>query len=107
VKRALRASEPHAYARFAPVNIGRSPTIVELRRRLQQYSHVNTPLLMRGEPGAMAELYARALHQPGMPFVVAGSALSEAPQALLMQTAGGVLFVDELAALSKAQQRGL
>src|SRR5690606_4010202 len=31
VKRALRASEPHAYTRFAPVNIGRSPTIADFR----------------------------------------------------------------------------
>lgn len=107
VKRALRASEPQTYARFAPLNIGRSPAIADLRRRLAQYAQVNTPLLLRGEAGAMAELYARALHQPGMPFVVAGSALSEAPQPLLAQAAGGVLFVDELGALSKAQQRGL
>lgn len=107
VKRALRASEPQSYARFAPLAIGRSATVVELRKRLSQYAQVNTPLLLRGEPGAMAELYARALHQPGVPFVVAGPALSEAPQSLLMQAAGGILFVDELASLSKAQQRGL
>lgn len=107
VKRALRSSEPQAYTRFAPLSIGRSPTVTDLRRRLQQYAQVNTPLLLRGEPGAMAELYARSLHQPGMPFVAAGPALSEASQALLMQAAGGVLFIDELGALSKAQQRGL
>ena len=65
------------------------------------------PVLLRGEPGVMPELFARYLHQPNTPWVVAGAALADAPQDLLAQAASGLLFVEELAALSRAQQKNL
>lgn len=55
----------------------------------------------------MPELYARHLQQPNMPWVSAMAGLAEAPQELLAQAAGGILFVEDLAALSKVQQRNL
>jgi len=107
VRRALRASESQQQSRLDPLVLGRSPVIHDLRRRIAQYAAVGTPVMLRGEAGAMPELYARALHQAGTPFIIAGGLLGEAPQELLTQAAGGILFVDELTALSRTQQRGL
>jgi DNA-binding NtrC family response regulator len=107
VKRALRSGEAQVPSRLALANLGRSPVIADLRRRLGQLAPLATPVLLRGEAGTMAELYARHLHQPSTPWVNAQAALSDAPQDLLSQAAGGILFVDELAALSRPQQRNL
>ncbi|HKY02448.1 MAG TPA: sigma-54 dependent transcriptional regulator [Burkholderiales bacterium] len=107
VKRALRSGEPTQLTRLSLANLGRSTVINDLRRRLNQYAQSSAPLLLRGEPGVMPELYARHLQQPGMPFVNAGAALAETPQELLNQAAGGILFIEELGALSKPQQKGV
>jgi two-component system nitrogen regulation response regulator NtrX len=107
VKRALRAAEPPPAAGLTLANLGRSAAIVDLRRRLAQLAQLGAPLLLRGEPGVMPELYARALQQPGTPWVNGAGALAEAPQELLARATGGVLFVAELAGLSRLQQRNL
>jgi len=107
VKRALRSSEPLQATRLNLANLGRSNLINDLRKRLGQYAQSAAPLLLRGEAGVMPEIYARYLQQPGMPFVVAGADLAEAPQDMLNQAAGGILFIEELAALSKPQQKGM
>ena len=107
VKRALRAGESRTEVKLSLASLGRSATIADLRKRLAQIAHAAAPLLLRGEPGVMPETFARAMQRPGTPWAVAGAALVEAPQDLLGQAAGGVLFVDELAALSRVQQKNL
>jgi two-component system, NtrC family, nitrogen regulation response regulator NtrX len=107
VKRALRTGEAPPAAGLALANLGRSAVIADLRKRLGQLAQVAAPLLFRGEPGVMPELFARALQHPGTAWVTAGAALAEGPQELLGQAAGGILFVDELAALSRVQQKNL
>jgi len=107
VKRALRAGETRAEARLSLANLGRSAPIVDLRKRLAQLSQAGASLLLRGEPGVMPDLYARALQHPGTPWVNAASGLAESPEDLLGQAAGGILFVEDLAALSRLQQKNL
>ena len=107
VKRALRTGEAPPTVELALANLGRSSVIADLRKRLGQLAHAGAPLLLRGEPGVMPALYARALQQPGTPWVSAAAGLAEAPQELLAQAAGGILFVEELAALSRVQQKNL
>jgi DNA-binding NtrC family response regulator len=107
VKRALRTGEAQTQARLTLANLGRSSVISDLKKRLGQLASLGAPLLLRGEAGVMPELYARHLQQPSTPWVNAASALAEAPQELLAQATGGILFIDELAGLSKAQQRSL
>jgi two-component system nitrogen regulation response regulator NtrX len=107
VKRALRAAEPPPAAGLTLANLGRSATIVDLRRRLAQLAQLSAPLFLRGEPGVMPELYARALQQAGAPWVNGAAALAEAPQEVIARAAGGVLFVSELANLSRLQQKNL
>src|SRR5471032_1376490 len=55
----------------------------------------------------MPELFARYLHQPNTPWVVASAPLLDTPQDLLAQAASGLIFVEELAVLTRAQQRNL
>ncbi|MCL4799195.1 MAG: sigma-54 dependent transcriptional regulator [Burkholderiales bacterium] len=107
VKRALRSGEGRAESRVTLATLGRSSVIVESRKRLAQLAAVGAPLLLRGEPGTLPEIYARELQRPNTPFVTATQGLVEAPQDLLARAAGGILFVEDIAALSKAQQRSL
>jgi two-component system nitrogen regulation response regulator NtrX len=107
VKRALRAGESRAVSPLSIASVGRSATLAELRKRLAQISAASAAVLMRGEKGVMPELYARYLQQPGTPWIDAAQALNDEAQDLLQHAAGGVLFVSELASLSKNQQKHL
>ena len=107
VKRALRNGGTQSQAGLPLLSLGRSAVIADLRKRLAQIATLSVPVLLRGEPGVMPELYARYLHQPNTPWVVAGAALADAPQELLAQAAGGLIFVEELATLTRSQQKNL
>jgi len=106
VKRALRAGESRAAMPLSIASFGRSAVITEMKKRLSKISAAGTAVLMRGEKGVMPELYARYLQQPSTPWFD-GDALNDASQDLLQQVSNGVLFVAELAALSKNQQKHL
>src|SRR5689334_8665733 len=107
VKRALRAGESRAVMPLSIANFGRSAVISELKKRLSKISAAGASVLMRGEKGVMPELYARYLQQPNTPWIDSAHALSDTSQDLLQQVSSGVLFVAELAALSKNQQKHL
>jgi DNA-binding NtrC family response regulator len=107
VKRALRSGGGQAQAGLTLLSLGRSALLVDLRKRLTQIATLSVPVLLRGEPGVMPELFARYLHQPNTPWITADAALLEAPQELLERAATGLVFVEELAALSRVQQKNL
>ena len=107
VKRALRNDGGRTQPALTLLSLGRSAMLSDLRKRLAQIATLSMPVLLRGEPGVMPELFARFLHQPHTPWVAAGAALAEAPQDVLVQAASGVLFIEELAALTRAQQKNL
>jgi two-component system, NtrC family, nitrogen regulation response regulator NtrX len=107
VKRALRNGGGQAQAGLTLLSLGRSAVLADLRKRLAQIATLSMPVLLRGEPGVMPELFARYLHQPHTPWVVASALLIDTPQVLLAQAASGLIFVEELAALTRAQQRNL
>jgi len=107
VKRALRAGESRAAMPLSIASFGRSVVIAEMKKRLSKISTVGASVLMRGEKGVMPELYARYLQQPNTPWFDGAHALNDASQDLLQQVSSGVLFVAELANLSKNQQKHL
>jgi DNA-binding NtrC family response regulator len=107
VKRALRNDGSQPQAGLTLLSLGRSAVLSDLRKRLAQIATLSMPVLLRGEAGVMPELFARYLHQPNAPWVVAGAALADAPQDLLAQAASGLIFVEELAALTRVQQKNL
>jgi DNA-binding NtrC family response regulator len=107
VKRALRNQEVAAPRPLSLAALGRSSALAELKKRLGQLAQSAEPLMLRGERGMQAELFARLLAAPGAPFLSGDGALAEASSELLARAAGGILFVPDLARLGRAEQKGL
>ncbi|MEN6585965.1 MAG: sigma-54 dependent transcriptional regulator [Sulfuricella sp.] len=109
VKRALKRGEADFHGGLGLSSLGNSAMINELQKRLEQVANLATPLLLLGEKGAGAELCARFLHQANTPLVVPETSawLAEDPLEVLEQARDGVLFVTEIATLSKLEQKGL
>jgi DNA-binding NtrC family response regulator len=107
VKRALRNPETAAAPELSMAALGRAPALAEARKRLAQLASSGAPLLLRGERGMRAELFARLLAAPGAPFLAGGEALSQPPSELLAKAAGGILFIPDLSRLGHAEQRNL
>jgi DNA-binding NtrC family response regulator len=89
--------------------LGRAPLVAELKQRLERVAGLRVPLLLTGEPGCGLELAARFLHQRNTPWAAPDSnnMLAEAPLELLNQAREGILFLQEIAELSKIEQKGL
>jgi len=107
VKRALAAPAPRAPAPLPVTEVGRSSVLSDLRRRLEQAAQLKAWVCLRGERGSMPELYARNFALPGAPFVNVTAGLNELNDEVLRRAQGGVIFVDDLATLSRAQGRAL
>ncbi|MFW5432436.1 MAG: sigma-54-dependent transcriptional regulator [Methylophilaceae bacterium] len=90
-------------------SLGKSQIINELKQRLEQISRTKTSLLLMGKKGGSVELCARFLHLPETPWVGLNEfeKLASAPLEILEQAREGVVYIDELTALSKAEQKGL
>jgi DNA-binding NtrC family response regulator len=107
VKRTLRNGGGQVQTGLTLLSLGRSAVLADLRKRLAQIAPLSVPVLLGGEPGVLPELFARYLHQPNTPWVVASAPLLDTPQDLLAQAAGGLIFVEELATLTRVQQKNL
>jgi DNA-binding NtrC family response regulator len=109
VSAALKHSEQLPKSDMNLFKLGKSAVITELRQRLEQVSLVNTPLLLIGEEGSGAELCAKFLHKPDTPWLELTDTqrLVDAPLDILEQLREGILFISELASLSKTEQKGL
>jgi two-component system nitrogen regulation response regulator NtrX len=107
VKRALRHPESAPSPQLTLAALGRSGALADTKKRLSQLSQVTAPLMMRGERGMRAELFARLLLPSGAPFVAGAEMLAEPPSELLSKAAGGVLFLQDLSRLERAEQRHL
>ncbi|HTY99672.1 MAG TPA: response regulator [Rhodocyclaceae bacterium] len=85
----------------------RSAPLRDLKKRLEQLAAKSSVLLLRSTPGGIVELAARSLHTPGRPWID----LAHHPEPLnvetLAATAGGLLYCEELARLTKLQQKNL
>jgi two-component system nitrogen regulation response regulator NtrX len=107
VKRALRAPEAAAAPQLGLAALGRSPALAEAKKRLAQLAQSAAPLLLRGERGMRAELFARLLAPPAAPFLAGAELLSESPSDLLARGAGGIVFLPDLTRLGRNEQRAL
>ena len=87
--------------------LGRSSALADVKKRLAQLAGSGAPLLLRGERGMRAELFARLLAGPGAPFLTGGEMLAQPPSELLGKAAGGILFIADLSRLGHAEQRNL
>jgi len=107
VKRALRDHDLAAPPQLSVASLGRSPTLAELRKRMTQLAQSAAPLMLRGEPGVLPELFARQLAAPGAPFLGGDDALADAPTETLARAAGGILFISDLSRLPRPDQKSL
>ncbi len=108
VKRALRNHELAAAPRqLSMAMLGRSASLSELRKRLAQLARTSAPLLLCGEQGMLPELFARQLAAPGAPFLTGAELMADASSELLTRAGGGILFMPDLARLSRGEQKNL
>jgi len=107
VKRALRSPETAPPPPLTLRPLGRAAALAEVKKRLAQLAQSAAPLLLRGERGMRAELFAQLLGAPGAPFHAGAQALAEAPTELLTRAAGGILFMPDLCRLARPEQRSL
>jgi DNA-binding NtrC family response regulator len=85
----------------------RSAPLKDLKRRIDQVAAKSRALLLRSGPGGIVELAARTLQVPGKAWLdLAGS--SEPLSLESLEAAGsGVLYCEELARLTRLQQKNL
>ena len=107
VKRALRSQEAATPHEISLAALGRSATLAEAKKRLGQVAQTPAPLMLRGERGMRADLFARLLAAPSAPFIAGGSLLAEPSSELLTRAAGGILFIPDLVRLDRNEQRSL
>ncbi|MBX3189321.1 MAG: sigma-54-dependent Fis family transcriptional regulator [Labilithrix sp.] len=89
---------------------GKSTAMQEIFQSLAALAALDNPLLLHGEAGTGKELAAREIHRAGRrasgPFVEITGATDAAAMAESLEAArGGVLFIDEIAALDADSQR--
>jgi DNA-binding NtrC family response regulator len=108
VKRALqKAATPTARPELTLAAFTRAAPLRDLKKRLDQVSAKSRALMLKSGSGSLAELCARTLQAPGKAWL--DLAHHGQPLALeaLEQAAGGMLFAEELSALSRLQQKNL
>ncbi len=107
VKRALTAPDRRLAPPLPVLELGRSPVLADLRRRFAQIAPMKAWVCLRGEDGMLPELHARALATPTIPFLNATPLLAEVTDDTLRRVPNGIIFIDDLSTLSRAQSRGL
>jgi len=113
VSTALKHSEQLPKSGMSLANLGKSPLVVALKDRLDKIAANanNSPsaLLLIGGKGCGAELCARFLQNVNTPWLQLAefSQLATAPLDILEPIRDGVLYISEVAELSKTEQKGL
>jgi DNA-binding NtrC family response regulator len=85
----------------------RSAPIKDLRRRLEQIFEKSRWLTLRVGQGSICELCARSLQKSASPWFDLGAQSQPIDLAALEAARGGLLYAEDLALLSRAQQKNL
>lgn len=113
VATALKHSEQLPKSKMSLANLGKSPIVLALKDRLEKIaSSVNvspSPVLLIGPKGSAAELCARFLQNENTPWLQLEEfhQLLNAPLEILDSVRDGVVYLAEIAELSKTEQKGL
>ncbi|HZV98852.1 MAG TPA: sigma-54 dependent transcriptional regulator [Methylophilaceae bacterium] len=109
VNAALKHGEQLPKSHMSLANLGKSAVVSELRQRLEQVSLLKTHLLLIGARGSGTELCARFLHVHNTPWLELNQyeKLTVAPLEMLEHLRDGLLFIPEVAELSRTEQKGL
>ncbi|MBM3351290.1 MAG: sigma-54-dependent Fis family transcriptional regulator [Betaproteobacteria bacterium] len=113
VATALKHSEHLPKSEMSLSGLGKSQIVSALKERLEKLvnnaSDTPSPVLLIGPVGCGAELCARYLHVRNTPWLrlTEQGQLVSATTDILEQAQNGVVLIDEVATLSKAEQKGL
>jgi DNA-binding NtrC family response regulator len=109
VKRALEKSSPAAAVSvsLSLAAFNRSGPLRDLKRQLEQVTAKSRSLLLRSKPGGIVELMARTLQVAGKGWLDLAHDPNPLTLDTLQGTFGGVLYVEELARLTRMQQKNL
>lgn len=118
VSAALKHGEQQPKSEMSLVNLGKSPIIVALKERLEKIaaseSNGPSPVLLIGAKGCGAELCGRFLQNTSAqngytPWLqlTEFNQLTIAPLDILEPIRDGVLYIEDVAELNKAEQKGL
>ena len=109
VNAALKHAENLPKTEMNLASFGKSLVINELKQRLEQIANTKNSLLLIGKKGGSVEICARFLHIKDTPWLglTEYEKLATAPLEILEQAQDGIVFIDEVSALNKTEQKGL
>ena len=107
VKRALLKATTPARMELTLAAFTHSAALRDLKKRLEQVAAKSPMLLLKVGSGSVAELCARTLVVPSKPWLDLLTQNVPLDIEMLQAASGGVLFVQELAKLSRLQQKNL
>ena len=89
--------------------LGKSPLILELKKRLSQIAGNTAPVMLLGEPGSGFEICAHFLHQPSTPWIEIKDRvrLVSDPLSYVETLGSGTLYLPEVCELARLEQKGL
>lgn len=85
----------------------RSTPLKDLKKRLEQVASKNAAVLLRTGAGGIVELAARTLHPGGKAWIDLAADSTPLTLEALQAAGGGVLYCEELARLTRLQQKNL
>jgi len=107
VKRGLQRQPTRVRSHMTLAAFTRSPILRDLRKRLEQITQKSRVVLLRVGAGSLAELCARSQQTPGTTWIDLGSISQPLELQTLEAARGGLLFVENIALLTRPQQKNL
>jgi DNA-binding NtrC family response regulator len=107
VKKGLERSARHVGGGLSLGAFARPGPLRDLKRRLDQVLAKSPLLLLRSAPGGIVELVARSAQVAGKPWIDLSHESNPLSTEMLQRAAGGVLWCEELARLTRLQQKNL
>ena len=107
VKRALAKTPASGSSGLTLAAFGRSVPLRDLRKRLEQVAAKNRIIMIKSAAGGIVELIARTLQMPSKAWRDLAEESLPLTLEVLQASAGGVLYVEELARLNRLQQKNL
>jgi two-component system, NtrC family, nitrogen regulation response regulator NtrX len=107
VKRGLQKQTPKTRSHLTLAAFSRSSALRDLRKRLEQVAQKSRLVLLRVGLGPITELCARSLQAAGAAWMDLGARTQPIEIQALESARGGQFVVEDLAQLSRAQQKNL
>ncbi len=107
VKKALERGARHGGGGLSLGAFARPGPLRDLKRRLDQVLARSPLLMLRAAPGGIVELVARTAQVAGKPWIDLAHDSNPLSVEMLARASGGVLWCEELARLTRLQQKNL